>query len=114
MKSSVLGSTLLLLCTNIFAVGSAELLPAKSAGELVYYTCIVTPPVTSAQRTLCTGLYTKYISKLQIVAAPSILGLSHENSPYTTSIYDVCKYDASHFVFDDPMNQPYCPVNNFI
>jgi hypothetical protein len=96
------------VCGDI-AISEAIKASAKAIGKSVYTGCILTPPITPPQVTACTALYNSYIAKLAKVAAPGILTPSNDIFHYP-SPYDVCSYDASHFVFDLPTSQPYCPT----
>ena len=102
---------LLLINNNAFSspINEALLAASKDKGTVVYTTCILTPPVTPEQTTICVALYTTYISSLQALNAPFPLIPSTTPSPYIWSPYDVCKYEPTHFVFDFPATQPYCP-----
>lgn len=91
------------------AISEAVKAAAKAIGTSVYTGCILTPPVTPPQIAACTALYNNYIVQLAKVAAPGVLNPSTEIFHYP-SPYDVCSYDASHFVFDLPTSQPYCPT----
>lgn len=114
MKNKIIFSSLLLVALTAYAeISDVELKAAQKTGKIVYTSCILVPPLTKPQIAYCSKLYSKYVSQLGAVAAPAILGLSQEKSPYFISPYDVCRYDASHFVFNNPAGIPYCPVTSF-
>lgn len=114
MKNKIILSSLFLIALTAYAeIGDVELKSAQKAGNVVYVSCILVPPLTKPQIAYCNKLYSKYVSQLGAVAAPAILGLSQEKSPYSISPYDVCRYDAAHFVFNNPAVVPFCPVTNF-
>lgn len=91
-----------------FSINDAAVFSARKAGTLVYVSCITNIPETFT----CETLSSKYKLALTKVAAPGVLSMSTETFHYPSK-YDVCKYDASHFVLNDPSSQPYCPVNPF-
>lgn len=82
---------------------------ARYQGNLVYSSCIVIPPKTKPQIAYCKQIYTTYKTYLLAVSSPTPLGVNTTPSPYYWSEFDVCRYDASAFVFDSPLNKPYCP-----
>jgi hypothetical protein len=92
------------------AVDEAQLLATRSAGKTVYSSCILTPPVTNAQKLVCEGLYNTYKSALTLLNAPFPLIASIDPSPYTWSPYDICKYEPAHFVYPPEGGSPICPV----
>jgi hypothetical protein len=83
---------------------------ARIKGAAVYTACILSPPSTPAQAAACVALYAVYVASLQAVNAPFPLVISTTPSPYLWSPYDVCRYEPTHFVFNVPVAQPYCPV----
>lgn len=91
-------------------VDEAQLIAARNAGNSVYTTCIVTPPITPAQQATCSGLYSAYNNSLAVLNAPFPLVMSTSVSPYTWSPYDICKYEVTHLVFP-PEGFPICPVS---
>lgn len=82
---------------------------AKQRGTYVYYTCILTPPISSDQEALCFTLYTRYVDSLKLLNSAYPLVVSTDPSPYTISPYDVCKYETGHIVFGNKLVKPYCP-----
>jgi len=108
---------LIILCTilsgNCFAViidGEALLISAKTQGTTVYFSCIVTPPVTPAQQATCLALYTTYAATLTALTLPLPMVMSLDPDPYLWSPYDICRYEAGHIVFGDAVIIPYCPT----
>lgn len=107
---------IMLCCTSLnsysidpnAAFGEAQLATAKSAGSTVYYTCILTPPVTTAQELMCDGLYSTYKSALSALNAPYPILISSSPSIYSWSPYDICRYEGSHFVFPPTGGFPIC------
>jgi hypothetical protein len=96
--------------SNSLPISEAPLLLSKGKGIIVYTTCILTPPTTPEQITICTALYAVYVASLQVLNAPLPLIPSIIPSPYAWSSFDVCKYEPTHFVFNFPGMQPYCPA----
>lgn len=90
-------------------IDEAFVASAKVNGVIVYNSCVLIPPATPQQQTWCTGVYAKYINSLQIVNSPLPLLFSTTPSAYSWSPFDICRYETSHFVFDNPAVLPYCP-----
>ena len=88
----------------------ALLATTKRAGVKVYWACIVAPPVTEAQKEICSGLYGTYIASLTALNTPLPLVLSIDSDPYEGNPYDICRYETGHIVFGDQDIQPYCPT----
>lgn len=82
---------------------------SQSEGLIVYNSCILNPPKEANQAAICTGLYTKYINTLTLLNAPKVLVLNPKISPYSSSTYDICRFEAATLIFGDKFNQPYCP-----
>ena len=95
---------------NADPIDEALILAASSAGNKVYFGCIVTPPVTSAQKAICAGLYTTYNTALRAVNATLPLVPSLDPDPYAWSPYDICRYETGHIVFGNQLSLPYCPT----
>lgn len=104
-KSLLLIITLMNVNSDALDITDSNIMLARKIGILVYTSCII----PSAPSATCETIYSKYKIALTNVAAPTPLGISQEQFHYP-SMYDVCKYDASHFVFDNPATQPYCPA----
>ncbi len=102
----------IILAKNAVSTPANETLLSISRvkGTTVYTSCILTPPVTPQQVTLCSSLYAQYISSLQTLNAPLPIIVSTDPSPYVWSPYDVCRFETTHLVFDFVGTQPYCPA----
>lgn len=106
MKKLILALLMLPSLSYSSDLNDANIANAKKIGTTIYYTCIMNIP----NKIKCDALYENYKRFLRMVAAPTALSTSQEVFHYPSE-YDVCKYDASHFVFNNPSSQPYCPTN---
>lgn len=107
---------LIILVQSSFAsaVNEVLLVSAKGAGELVYNSCILNPPVTDAQKESCNSIYSKYVEILQLVNTSSPLLISKTPSAYGWSPYDICRFEVGGLVFSKQNQIPYCqtlPIN---
>ena len=91
-------------------VDEGLLTTAKATGAKVYFACIVTPPVNTAKKAICRGLYNSYMAALTAVNAPLPLVVSVDPDPYAWSPYDICRYETGHVVFGEQLSVPYCPT----
>jgi hypothetical protein len=95
---------------SCFAFSEASLINSQVKGKLVYSSCIIKPPTTPAEVTYCNKIYSSYVISLQAVSAPSPVSVSIMPSPYSSSPFDICKYEPAHFVFNSILTQPFCPA----
>ena len=111
MNKIILALLVSTIATSSGAVVIDEIIMAKTRtqGRLVYTTCIVTPPLTPPQQAYCGSIYASYVSSQQALNAPLPLMLAMDQSPYSWSQYDVCRYEPSQMAFDNPVVQPFCP-----
>jgi hypothetical protein len=103
----------LLLNSYIFADSFNEVLlaSAKSTGIKIYTSCILKPPADPSQEAMCVSLYTLYIAKEQELNSPLPLMLAKEISPYTSSSFDICRFEVDHLIFGKQNELPYCPTD---
>ena len=109
-KFSIL--TMILFTKLVWSDTKDELLlmEAKSEGFYILNSCILTPPVDPSDVTRCTALYTKYISTITVLNAPKILTLNQKSSSYSSSPFDICRFEIATLIFGEKIiNQPYCP-----
>lgn len=104
---------ILLVCSGLVLanpIGEELLIKARQQGTVVYLSCIATPPATDAQRAICADLYAQYMATLVLLNAPLPLKFSEDPDPFSSSIYDICRYETGHMVFGDKTVAPYCPT----
>ena len=71
----------------------------------MYITCIKGPPNPEA----CPELYATYLASLVALNSGHMPGFTKKKSGDNyTSVYDVCRFDIAHFLFDNKSSSPYC------
>ena len=92
-------------------VDEAMLASAYAQGVTIYHACIVPPPADPDAVAYCTTIYATYVATLSALNAPFPLFVSLDPSPYSWSLYDICKYETAHMVFNSVTQSPYyCPT----
>ena len=99
------------LNANALVTDEALIASAYNEGTNIYNLCIVKPPATPDAVATCTGLYSAYTNTLSLVNAPLPIVISLDPSPYSSSPFDICRYETAHMVFNSVLAAPYyCPT----
>jgi hypothetical protein len=106
--------TMMAIKSMAISIDQAVMNNAKYVGTDIYHSCIINIPITPEQVAECDEKKIRYEKLLETLNEPLPLILTLYPSEYSRSIYDVCRYEISHLVFDVEDKSkliPYCRVS---